>query len=253
MDTLVDVITFYVVDLLLLTALTAYLINDRRIPRFGREVLLTGCGALIVSNMGWALYGLDIKPIRNSTVAIYAFSTTTTIGRFFLLFGLTLLVGRQPAGGVEGHRPAAAEPRHLGLSLLLFTVTLGLYFPFWLYRTVKDLRRSFGGDIPYTPARAVGFLFIPVLNVFWGLYILFSLPTRIREIEKKYFGRAVGFYFHPHLISILVLFLTILGQLPHSQTGMYWAKVVFTTLGIFVMWLTIQAKVNALFTADEAT
>ncbi len=130
---------------------------------------------------------------------------------------------------------------------------MGLYFPFWLYRTVKDLRRSYGDEIPYTPAKAVGFLFIPVLNLFWFLYILFSLPTRIQEIEKKYFGRAVGFYFHPHFISILILILTIIGGLPHSVTARFWANAVFTTLGILLMWLTIQAKVNALFTADEAT
>ena len=252
MDRLVTAIAFQGVDLLLLTALAAYLIVDGRMPRFVRGVLLTGCGALIVTNLWFGFLGLRTIA-RIFEVIGMAINVPSMIGYFLLFFGLTLLVGRQPAGGAEERRPVVGEPRHLGRSLLLFVVTLGLYFPFWLYRTVKDLRRSFGGDIPYTPARAVGFLFIPVLNFFWGPYILFSLPTRIREIEKKYFGRAVGFYFHPHLISILVLFLTILGQLPHSETGMYWSKVVFTTLGIFVMWLTIQAKVNALFTADEAT
>jgi hypothetical protein len=144
---------------------------------------------------------------------------------------------------IEGNR------RNIGISLLLFIITLGIYFPFWLYRTVKDLKNNFEDDIPYTPGKAVGYLFIPIFNIFWAFYILFSLPLRIKQIERKYYRENVGFYFHPLLIPIfLIIFITISNlQIRFEFEKSTYGSILFFESAIFILWLTIQAKLNSFF------
>ena len=139
--------------------------------------------------------------------------------------------------------------RNIGVSLLLFVITLGIYFPFWLYRTVKDLKNNFGDDIPYTPGKVVGLLFIPIFNIFWVFYILFSLPLRIKQIENKYYGESVSFYFHPIVIPILLIIFSAMSNLQirlEFEKSTY-SSILFFESAIFVLWLTVQAKLNSFF------
>jgi hypothetical protein len=159
---------------------------------------------------------------------------------FLLIFGLCLLIGKEYIAKNEQIEYPTMEGngRHIGVSLLLFVITLGIYFPFWFYGTVKDLNKNFANDIPYTPGKAVGFLFIPIFNIFWGLYILFSLPLRIRQIENKYYGKNIGFYFHPILIPILLIIFSIMLNL---QIGLEFEKstygsIFFFESAILILW-----------------
>jgi len=173
------------------------------------------------------------------------------IGTFLVIYGIAFLIGNEYSReGIKTELPAMkGERRSIGISLLLFVVTLGIYFPFWLYRTVKDLRNNFEKEIPYTPGKAVGFLFIPLFNIYWMCYIIFSLPLSMKQIEKKHFGKNVGFYFHPVLIPILLIVFLLLSYLQgvSSAEELKPGEILYYWSGILVLWLTIQAKLNAFF------
>ena len=131
---------------------------------------------------------------------------------------------------------------------------MGIYTIFWLYRTVKDVKNNFDADIPYTPGKAVGYLFIPIFNIYWLFYILFSLPLRMKRIEDKYYGKAIGFHFHPVLIIILFIIFLILAnllQIELSSDNQSIARIIFSLSSIWLLWLTIQAKLNAFFDASS--
>jgi hypothetical protein len=178
-----------------------------------------------------------------------------SMGYFLLAFGITLLIDKERK---SEERPESSLPvmkgkrRNIAISLLLFIVTMGIYFFFWLYRTVKDLKTNFESDIPYTPGKAVGFLFIPIFNIFWALYLLFSLPLKIKKIEDKHFGKVVGFNYHPVLIILLFLLFYAISAIqqykiePTNITQLL-NSLIFPLTSIYFLWLTLQAKLNVFF------
>jgi hypothetical protein len=243
-------------DLILYICLLYYFLQNRKVYSFVKGVFLTCLIFNILSSIFSALlYQFPIQSIRS----IFAWGEKLqcipeyfgNMSYFLILFGITLLFGRQDAIKNEQieYPEMKGKRRNVGVSLLLFVVTMGIYFPFWLHRTVKDLKNNFGDEIPYTPGKAVGFLFIPVFNIYWTFYLLFSLPLRIKRIEDKYYGKRVGFHFHPILIPILIIIFSVVSNIQ------FWLRVDKSTFGgllycesiIFVLWLTMQAKLNAFF------
>jgi len=204
-------------------------------------------------------YMLDIEAIRNifyyDGPLAFVHHYLGSMGYFLLAFGITLLIDkeRKSEEQPESSFPALeGKRRNIGISLLLFFITLGIYAFFWIYRTVKDLKTNFESDIPYTPGKAVGFLFIPVFNIFWAFYLLFSLALKIKRIEDKHFGKVVGFNFHPFLI--IILFLIFFATLAIQQYGIDQTNItqllhplIFSLTSIWFLWLTLQAKLNAFF------
>ncbi len=171
---------------------------------------------------------------------------------FLLIFGISLLVGTDYYTNINSDKnfqKLVGERRSIGVLLLLFIVTLGIYFYFWLYKVVKDLKNNFETDIPYTPGKAVGFLFIPIFNVYWSIYILFSLPLNIKRIEEKHYGENVGFHFHPVFISVLILVFIILSYIQFFAEIKIEniESILFFETAIIILWLTIQAKLNSFF------
>ena len=75
----------------------------------------------------------------------------------------------------------------------------------------------------------------------------------MKRIEEKYFGRNVGFYFHPVLIYVLYIAFLIMSillrVLPMDEVEIHLLFIPPTS--IFVLWLTIQAKLNAFFDASS--
>ncbi len=71
----------------------------------------------------------------------------------------------------------------------------------------------------------------------------------MKQIEKKHFGKNVGFYFHPVLISILLIAFSLLSNLQAASSleEMKLGEYLFFLSALFVLWLTIQAKLNAFF------
>jgi hypothetical protein len=237
-----------------------YFLQNRKTDSFVRGGFITACLFIIISDIiNILVYMLDIKTIRD----IFAYDKPLafipqylgTMGYFLLAFGITFLIDkeRKSEEQTKSSFPALEGPRrNIGISLLLFIVTMGIYFFFWLYWTVKDLKTNFESDIPYTPGKAVGFLFIPVFNIYWIFYILFSLPLKIKKIEDKHFGKAIGFNYHPVLIiSLFLLFyaVSIIQQYRIDPTNI--AQVInsfiFPLTSIYFLWLTLQAKMNAFF------
>ena len=174
---------------------------------------------------------------------------------FILLYCLLFLIGESRANQLQINENILVDlkRRKIWLSLLLFFVTVGLYGLFWLYRTVKDLKSNFQ-EIPYTPGQAVGFLFIPLFNLYWMFRIIFSLPLYVARIERKYFTPAYRFQFHPVLISLLwiifIIYTYIIGIEASTKLGdfsfeLLLAATLFPTFSIWIILLTIQAKINS--------
>lgn len=265
MENVIDVLRS-VVNLIIYTSIFIFFLKSRSYS-FVKGFFITVCSFNVI----WALffvlmYRLGINAIGKllgyggslGFISEYIGAT----GYFLLIFGITFLVGSEyDREGIKTEFPALkGKRRNIAISLLLFVVTLGIYFPFWLYRTVKDLRNNFEKEIPYTPGKAVGFLFIPFFNIYWSIYILFSLPLRMKHIEKKHYGKNIGFYFHPVLISILwIAFIAILElyvinvQEVSSFREMNFGNILVFNSAIIVIVLTIQAKLNAFFDFPKNT
>jgi len=244
--------SFDLVSLMLYVFLIIYFFRNKKFYTYVKGMFLTCFFFRIIGMIFQILmYTFSVESIRDIFGYYGTFhfipNSINYISYFLLLFGLTLLVGKDyPIKNEKTEYPTMqGKRRNIGVSLLLFVVTLGIYTPFWLYRTVKDLKNNFEDDIPYTPGKAVGFMFIPLFNFFWALYILFSLPSRIKRIEDKYYGENVGFYFHPLLISILLIIFMITADLQfYVEFGRY---ILYAESAILVLWLTIQAKLNSFF------
>ncbi len=219
--------------------------------RFVKGIFLTSCSLQILSLILWLMRNLsDNLYIMYGEIYHWHISS---FANFLLLFGLLLLIGvdsepEQVCPEIKG------KSRSIGLSLFLFFISFGIYFPFWLYRTVRDLKESFRDEVRYSPGKAVGFLFIPLFNIYWILYIAFSLPVTLRRIEKKYFGRHVGFHFHPYIIPLLILSYAVFGaiwiqiipiRIFSSRPCEFLKMAIYHRGFIIVFWLTIQAKLNA--------
>jgi hypothetical protein len=248
-----------------------YFLQNRKANSFVRGVFITSCLFIIISNiiiiLGSMLPIWSIEAIRDifyydePLTFLYFVAVVLhylgTMGYFLLAFGITFLIDKERK---SEEQPVSTFPaikgkrRNIGISLLLFVVTLGIYFFFWLYRTVKDLKTNFASDIPYTPAKAVGFLFIPLFNIYWTFYLLFSLPVKIKRIEDKYFKRVIGFNFHPVLIIILFLLSFVITgitdytiDIDESNILKLLYPAIFASTSIWFLWLTLQAKLNAFF------
>ncbi len=248
--------------LIIYTSIFFYFLKNRRTYSFVRGFFITASSLSIAGELFYMLiYRLRIEAFAGlfDFVGGPRFIRTYFLwtGAFLLIYGITFLIGNEyNREEIKTELPAMkGTRRNIGISLLLFVVTLGIYFYFWLYRTVKDLRNNFEREIPYTPGKAVGFLFIPLFNIYWMFHILFSLPSSMKQIEKKYYGKNVGFYFHPVLIAILLIAFSLLSYLQalSSAQGMERGALLFFWSGWLVLWLTIQAKLNAFFDSHKSS
>jgi len=238
----------------LFISLIIYFFKNRKIYSYVRGFFITFLIFRIMVPIFTILY-LTISPDIFSFVVDFQFLRNYfhLTSSFLLLFGISLLIGKEYTIKNESKEYPTMEGtrRNIGITLLLFIITLGIHVPFWLYRTVKDLKTNFEDDIPYTPGKAVGFLFIPLFNIFWGFYIWFSLPSRIKKIENKYYGENVGFYFHPILISIFIFgFQTLLCLESYGDSAFEkstFDNILFYVSAILVLYLTIQAKLNSFY------
>ena len=65
---------------------------------------------------------------------------------------------------------------------LLSLVTLGIYGLVWLYKIHNEMLNH-TGDKSINPGKAIGFLFIPVFNIYWSIYLMFHVPGLIKNME----------------------------------------------------------------------
>ncbi len=237
-------------------AIIYYFANDRKHPSFVRVSfiavgILSVLTELILSlslSLKWDLF-YSLLVDYNLFDAVY--SPLAFIRFFILIFGLTFFVGKgyDDQNSKEEFPKLVGKRRNAGLILFLFIITFGIYFFFWLYKTVKELRNNFGEDVPLSPGWAVGGLFIPIFNIGWIFYMTFTLMKSIVRIEEKYYGKAAGFHFHPILTGVLIIIFLIVSQL-QWRTELLYDKIgswIFIEVVIFYLWVTVQAKINAFY------
>jgi hypothetical protein len=181
----------------------------------------------------------------------FAIQTCWIFSYFLILYSLTFFLGFDDAKKETGSKAFTAKPRNLWISLALFIFTLGVYFFFWLHRTVRDIREN-SDELSYTPGKAVGFLFIPVFNLFWIVKIVITLPSAIRSIEKKQIGSDPFFRFHPTLISFLWFLFGCVSNLAGIRYRFHdlpskeaLSAMLFPSLALIALLLTMQAKMNS--------
>lgn len=79
---------------------------------------------------------------------------------------------------------ALGKTRRPLVTLLLMVVTLNLYAFGWIYQIYSEIRRRQDEATSITPGKALGFLFIPVFNFFWALWLWLDLPHAIERMER---------------------------------------------------------------------
>ena len=76
------------------------------------------------------------------------------------------------------------KKRFIFTPLLLGFVTFGIYHLVWLYK-ITDEMMNHTKDTSISPGKTIGFLFIPIFNLFWAIYLLFHIPGLIKDMEMK--------------------------------------------------------------------
>ncbi len=105
----------------------------------------------------------------------------------------------------------AGTRRNLYLIPIWLLFTINLYWLYWLYQTYKEVRAHSPAATKVTPGRAVGFLFIPFLNVYWVFRVFVDFPRAIARLQRHDpRGEEV-------LLAPAITVLTILGFLMNAS------------------------------------
>jgi hypothetical protein len=254
MDTAAQ-LTQNLIFLLIYIFLIVFLSIDKKLNSFVKGLLIVGLSIRIIAAIAADILSFTFRvwTYWDNELAQHLVSLGYLVSYFILLYCFSFFIGKTNAEKLPANENLNVniKKRKIWLSVLLFFVTAGIYGLFWLYRTVKDLK-SISPEIPYTPGQAVGFLFIPVFNLYWIFRIIFTLPLYTARIEKKYYIPEHRFQFHPVFISLLWVLFIILSYLGvYSQESdnfsfvSYFYTPFFCMFSIWVLFLTIQAKINS--------
>ncbi len=77
----------------------------------------------------------------------------------------------------QGNTGPLGKPRSIGLSILLFIVTLGIYGIYWVYKTHEEIKQHSGVGV----GGVVGL----VIYIVVGIVSLFVIPSEIRQMYEK--------------------------------------------------------------------
>ena len=76
----------------------------------------------------------------------------------------------------------AGKIRFVLTPLLLNIVTFGIYGLVWIYKIHNEMLNHTGNK-SISPGKAIGFMFIPIFNIFWGIYMMFHVPGLIKNMD----------------------------------------------------------------------
>jgi len=148
-----------------ITIFIAYIISKKDINKFVKGVFIIIPIFYSISNLLEILaFYMDIESIRSffyynkeykQSVLNFIPVFSVSLSYFLMITGITFLLFSKQENNTRTDIKLIGRRRKIGLSLLLFIITLGLYFPFWLYRIVKDLKTNFNNEVPYTPTQAL--------------------------------------------------------------------------------------------------
>ncbi len=121
------------------------------------------------------------------------------------------------AGGNAG---PIGETRSIGLSILWFILTLGIYSLYWTYKTFEEMKRHTG--------EGIGGVLALVIHIVVGAVIWFVAPSEVGSMYKRD-GR----------------------QAPLSGwTGLWW---LLPIVGWFVWFIKVQGSLNRYWESKGAT
>lgn len=136
--------------------------------------------------------------------------------------------------------PAMGKVRGPLGTILLMLLTLNLYAFRWIYSIYSELHRRPVSATRITPGRALGFLFIPVFNLFWALRLSVDLP---RAVEKMELGDPPsGVSPQPWIISGSFMASGVMGIVG----GFWWFPALY--LNAVLLWtgvLLLQSSLNS--------
>ncbi len=100
--------------------------------------------------------------------------------------------------------------RNLTITILLLIVTLNVYWLFWLYNNTKELKQLNSKWLNFSAGQAVGFLFIPLFNIYWLINVFVRFPRAVGELRNQLYANKPGSDFSSGLVSIFLIlsFLT---------------------------------------------
>jgi drug/metabolite transporter superfamily protein YnfA len=131
------------------------------------------------------------------------------------------------------------------LLALLVPVTVNIYWIFWLYRTVKEIRQFAPDEFKFTPGQTVGYMFIPLFNIYWLIRIFIALPRAV--------GRLNGHLREPQLhsafaVAAVSIFL-IVGFIFNALASQHYAFFIIGELLFLTALCYTQRYLNCLWQA----
>ena len=115
------------------------------------------------------------------------------------------------AGATTRARGPVGETRSIGLSILWFILTLGIYSFYWVYKTHEEIKRYSGNGIGGVLGLVIWLLIPPVT--------FFVVPSEVRWMYEDLDGQTspvrgiTGLWFLLPLIGSLIWFVQVQGAL----------------------------------------
>lgn len=80
----------------------------------------------------------------------------------------------------------AGKTRRVWLIPLWLLLTFNIYWLVWLYTIYQEIRAHWPEATKLTPGKAVGLLFVPFFNIYWGLRVLIDFPRAIARTQRQH-------------------------------------------------------------------
>jgi hypothetical protein len=129
------------------------------------------------------------------------------------------------------------------LVILLLIVTMNIYWVFWLYHTVKELKQLRPRTLTFSPGQAVGFLFIPLFNLFWFIYLCIRLPQAIGDLRGRFAPAETTGHFATGFVTVLLIGSCVANTLG----GVDWRFLLGGEIVVVTAFAYMQSHINAMW------
>jgi hypothetical protein len=137
--------------------------------------------------------------------------------------------------------PSAAELTVTAILSCTFypaLLAMWIYWLVWVYRTHDEIRRYTWYEHPVSAAKALGFCFIPLFNLFWVIY----MPYRLAETVAMYQGRG-GVRISPNRVLTYQILAVVPGQcLPGLSMLFYGLSMEVIQRGLNALWAAAGSR-----------
>lgn len=177
----------YLWVLMYLTTMCVVLVRHRR--TFWGKLVAIASGIdgllLLILPIEWKLRGAEVADASVTRGLLYVFGPYL-VG--LLLLGAMSIPSYESRCEQSAHTDTDAQPgkrRNVVLTIVFLLVTMNIYWVFWLYRTVREIRRFAPEVLRVRPWQAVLFLFVPLFNLFWMPYVLAVITRSVGRLNES--------------------------------------------------------------------